>query len=119
MILVLAILYFSHGNLPALSAIFKGVGAAAVGLSIATTWQVVVMEQRARDWIIVAVTFAAMIVLRLPLLLPLITIAPLSVWLCRPRARQAGESTTAGTGRAEAVSYPTENVAAAEKRPCC
>lgn len=99
MILVLAILYFSHGNLPALSAIFKGVGAAAVGLSIATTWQVGRRgTEGPRDWIIVAVTFAGMIILRLPLLLPLVTIAPISVWLCRPRARQAGDVASADAG---------------------
>jgi chromate transporter len=89
MILALAILYFGHGNVPAVPAIFKGVGAAAVGLSIATTWQVGRKgSEGLRDWLIIAITFAAMSFLRINLLIPLVTIAPVSIWLCRPR-RQA------------------------------
>jgi chromate transporter len=88
-ILILSILYFRHGDIPAIPAIFKGVGAAAVGLSIATTLQVGVKGLRGyRDYVIVVVTFAAIAFLRVPLLLPLLTIAPISIWLWRPRRGQ-------------------------------
>jgi chromate transporter len=88
MILALAMFYFGHGTIPAVSAIFKGVGAAAVGLSAATVWQV----GRAgvadpRDLVIIAATFALIAVLRVNLIVPLVTIAPLSIWLARPRPR--------------------------------
>jgi chromate transporter len=86
MILALAMFYFGHGNLPAVSAVFKGVGAAAVGLSAATTWQVGrAGASGVRDWIIIAATFALIVVLRVNLFVPLLTIAPVSVWLARPR----------------------------------
>jgi chromate transporter len=86
-ILVLAVLYFRHGNIPAIPALFRGVGAAAVGLSIATTFQVGIKGLRgARDYVIVCITFAAIAFLKVPLLLPLVTIAPISIWLWRPRA---------------------------------
>jgi chromate transporter len=86
MIVLLAAFGFGHENLPAVRAVFLGVGAAAVGLSVATTLQIGVRGVRGvRDWIIVAVTFAAIAFLRLPILIPLLVIAPISVWLWRPR----------------------------------
>jgi chromate transporter len=86
MIVVLAALDFGHENLTVVRSIFLGVGAAAVGLSIATTLQIGVRGVRAhRDWITVGVTFAAVAFLHLPLLVPLLVIAPISVFIWRPR----------------------------------
>lgn len=80
--------YFGHGNVAGLTAIFKGVGAAAVGLSLATTLQVGVKGMPRRiDWLTALVTFLAVSFLHVSLLLPLLTIVPVSVWLNRPRRR--------------------------------
>jgi chromate transporter len=85
MIVALAMAYFGHGNLPGLPAVFKGVGAAAVGLSLATTLQVGVKGARRRlDWLVILITFLAVGFLHVSLLIPLLTIAPVSVWLNRP-----------------------------------
>jgi chromate transporter len=92
MILALAMFYFGHGSIPAVSAVFKGVGAAAVGLSAATVWQVGrAGVSGARDLVIIAATFALVALLRVNLLIPLVTIAPLSVWLARPRPAASAE----------------------------
>ena len=86
MIVALAAFDFSHENLPFVRSIFLGVGAAAVGLSVATTLQIGVRGVRAvRDWMTVAITFAAVAFLHLPLVVPLLVIAPISVFLWRPR----------------------------------
>ena len=86
MILLLAIFYFGHDTLPHASAVFKGVGAAAVGLALATTLQV----GRAgvtgwRDLILAAVTFVAVGFLHVSLLVALAALAPVGIWLNRPR----------------------------------
>lgn len=86
MIVILAAFDFGHENLSAVRSIFLGVGAAAVGLSVATTLQIGVRGIHAtRDWITVAITFAAVAFLHLPLLVPLLVIAPISVFIWRPR----------------------------------
>lgn len=90
MILLLAGLYFRHGNLPHTSPIFKGIGSAAVGLALATTLQVAWKGLRARsDAVIVAVTFLAITLLHVSLLLALIAIGPIGVLLNRPSSRRA------------------------------
>ena len=95
LIVLLAAFGYGHENLPAVRALFLGVGAAAVGLSIATTLQIGVRGVRGiRDWVIVAITFAAIAFLRLPILIPLFIIGPISIWLYRPRDLSA--SATAG-----------------------
>jgi chromate transporter len=101
MIVILAAFAFGHENLAPLRSLFLGVGAAAVGLSIATTLQIGVRGLHARwDWITVAVTFAAVAILHLSLLVPLVVIAPISVFLWRPRtptkSLPAEKSETAG-----------------------
>jgi chromate transporter len=101
MIVILAAFAFGHENFAPLRSLFLGVGAAAVGLSIATTWQIGIRGLHARwDWITVAVTFAAVAFLHLSLLVPLFVIAPVSVFLWRPRTPAkplaAEESETAG-----------------------
>src|SRR6266849_3666280 len=60
MITLRAAFGFGHENLPAVRAVFLGVGAATVGLSVATTLQIGVRGVRGvRDWLIAAITFAA------------------------------------------------------------
>jgi chromate transporter len=86
LIVILAALDFGHENLATVRALFLGVGAAAVGLSIATTLQIGVRGVHAGwDWLTVAITFASVALLHLPLLVPLVVIAPISIFLWRPR----------------------------------
>lgn len=99
MILLLAIFYFGHDTLPHASAVFKGVGAAAVGLAFATTLQV----GRAgvtgrRDLLIAAVTFVAVGFFHVSLLVALLALGPVGVWLYRPRppAQNAAAATREG-----------------------
>jgi chromate transporter len=91
-VMILGRLYQQHGHLPDVAAILGGVGAAAVGLTLATTLQIgrrQLVELRALA--IVAVTLAAVGYFRLSLVLVLLTIAPFSIWLYWPR----GESPAA------------------------
>ncbi|MGI8549216.1 MAG: chromate transporter [Dehalococcoidia bacterium] len=88
MILLLAVLYFQHGSIPRAPAVFKGVGAAAVGLALATTLQVGRRGLLCRlDLVFAAATFAAVVFLHLSLIVVLLTLAPVSVWANRPRRR--------------------------------
>jgi chromate transporter len=103
MIVALAVAYFGHGNLPGLTAVFKGVGAAAVGLSLATTLQVGIKGvHRGRDWLVVLVTFLAVGFLHVSLLIPLLTIAPVSVWMNRPSRRATAPAGQAPPARDDA-----------------
>jgi chromate transporter len=96
MIVILAAFAFGHENLTIVRSLFLGVGAAAVGLSVATTLQIGVRGLHAHwDWVTVAVTFAAVALLHLPLLVPLFVIAPISVFFWRPR-RQANPAPLPG-----------------------
>lgn len=90
MILLLAIFYFSHDTVPHLDAVFKGVGAAAVGLSLATGLQVGRRGLHGvQDIAIAAATFGAVTAFHLSLLIILLTFGPVSVWLHRPRRSDA------------------------------
>jgi chromate transporter len=92
-VMALGLLYQQHGKLPDVAAVLGGVGAAAVGLTLATTLQIgrrQLVELRA--FAIVAVTFVAVGWFRLSLGLVLLTIAPLSIWLYWPRAAAATAS---------------------------
>jgi len=101
MILLLAILYFGHDTLPQASAVFKGVGAAAVGLAFATTLQVGRAGVRGwRDLAIAALTFVAVAFLHVSLIVALLVMAPVGVWLNRPRGPLPDPSpATAGRSR--------------------
>jgi len=90
MIVALAAIYYGHTDLTAMTAVFKGVGAVAVGLSVATVVQVGIRGARgSRDWLAVLATFAAVALLHVSLVCPLLTLAPIGVWLHRPRAAAA------------------------------
>jgi chromate transporter len=77
-------LYRRYGDLPALHGVFAGLAAAAAGLLIATSMQMVgaTIKDRLRPGhVIAAATFVAAGVLRLPLLWVVVAIAPVSVAL--------------------------------------
>jgi chromate transporter len=86
-VLVLGILYARHGNLPDVRAVLEGVGAAAVGLTLATTIQVGRKQLGDhRDLVLIVVTCVAVGVFRVSLPLAISTLGPLGIWLYRPRA---------------------------------
>jgi chromate transporter len=90
-------LYASHGALPDVSLVLGGVGAAAVGLTLATTLQIG-RKQLAKplDLSLVVLTFVVIGVFRVSLPIALLTIGPLSVWLYRPRATVGAAEVEAG-----------------------
>ena len=95
-VMILGMLYQRHGHLPDVSSVLGGVGAAAVGLTLATTLQIGRRQLgELRALAIVAVTFVAVGYFRLSLVLVLLSIAPFSIWLYWPRR---GPVTAPGTG---------------------
>lgn len=87
----LGILYQRHGHLPDVSAVLGGVGAAAVGLTLATTLQIGHRQLAdLRSLVLVLTTFVAVGLLQLSLVIVLATLGPFSVWLYWPRKPAAG-----------------------------
>ena len=85
-VLALGMLYSSQSRTPEMIMVLGGVGAAAVGLTLATTLQIGKRQLvKPLDLSLVILTFVVIGVLRVPLLLALLTIGPLSIWLYRPR----------------------------------
>lgn len=89
----LGLLYQRHGHLPDVSVVLGGVGAAAVGLTLATTLQIG-RRQLAdlRSLALVAATFVAVGLLHLSLVVVLATLGPFSVWLYWPRMPAASDA---------------------------
>lgn len=90
-VFVLGILYGVHGQHPTVNAVLSGIAAAAVGLLLAVTLQIgrkEIAEQL--DVMILFGTFVAVGIFHLSLLAVLLTVAPVSVWLHRPRAQSSG-----------------------------
>jgi chromate transporter len=84
-ILALGALYFRHGELPSVSAIFNGIAAAAVGLTLATTLQVGEKELKdRRGMVLIVLTFVSVAILHVPMPIALLVFAPISIWLHRP-----------------------------------
>jgi chromate transporter len=68
-----------------MTAILIGVGSAAVGLLLETTWKIArPVVSNATDVLIIAATFIAVGFFHVSLIVVLLTIAPLAVWLYRP-----------------------------------
>ncbi len=85
MILVLAILFLNRGSVPYVKPLFHGIGAAAVGLALANTIQVGRRGLESyRDLLFTAATFAAIIFLKVPLLVAVLVLAPISIALYLP-----------------------------------
>lgn len=79
-----------HRAMPAGHAALKGVAAGAVGLLAAIAWRTGKKQfSNALDLAIVVVTFVAMSILKLPLFVILLTLAPIAIFLYRPRAGEA------------------------------
>ena len=85
-VMVLGVLLTGGGRVIDASSVLIGVGAAAVGLLLETTWKIGrPVIRRAADVAIIAATFVAIEHFRLPLPVVLLTIGPLAVWIYRPR----------------------------------
>jgi chromate transporter len=86
LVMTFGILWQSQGHSPAVSAFLLGVAAAAVGL-LTVTFIHVGRKQLTQlpDVLIVLATFLATSILRFPLWSIFVTIAPLSIWLYRPK----------------------------------
>jgi chromate transporter len=86
-VLTLAALYTRFGRAPGIDALLRGVGAAAAGLVIATAVRMAsTLPRGPRALGFLVLTFAAIALLRWPLLLVLLGLAPLSVlaaWIRR------------------------------------
>ncbi len=95
-VMALGMLYASQARSPTMVMVLGGVGAAAVGLTLATTLQIG-RKQLAKplDLSLVVLTFVVIGIFRVSLVTALLTIGPLSIWLYRPRA---GTTTEAGSG---------------------
>ncbi len=89
LVMTLGILWQSQGHNPAVSAFLLGVAAAAVGL-LTVTFIHVGRKQLTQlpDVLIVLATFLATSIFHFPLWSIFVTIAPLSIWLYRPKAHR-------------------------------
>lgn len=98
-VMALGMLYASQSRSPTMVMVLGGVGAAAVGLTLATTLQIG-RKQLAKplDLSLVVLTFVVVGVLRMSLVTALLTIGPLAIWLYRPRP---GAAADAGNGAAK------------------
>ncbi|MBU6283348.1 chromate transporter [bacterium] len=103
-VMTLGVLLAENAKAWDVSSVLLGVGSAAVGLLLQTTWRLakpVILD--AFDVAIAAATFAGVSLLRLPLPLVLLVIAPIAIGCRRPRGATptgAGAATTAGDGDA-------------------
>lgn len=85
-VMALGMLYASQARTPAMVMVLGGVGAAAVGLTLATTLQIGKKQLvKPLDLSLVVLTFVVIGVFRVSLVMALLTIGPLSIWLYRPR----------------------------------
>lgn len=85
-VMALGMLYASQGRSAEMIMVLGGVGAAAVGLTLATTLQIG-KKQLAKplDLALVLLTFVVIGYFRVSLVIALLTLGPLSIWLYRPR----------------------------------
>jgi len=91
MVLVLGVAYASNQNNAEVNAILKGVGAASVGLLLAVTLQIGHKQlEKIGDLTIVAATLLLVSFLHVSLVVVLLTVAPIAIWLYRPRPASKG-----------------------------
>ena len=80
-IMALGILHAHYGNLPIVKSALAGMSAVAVGLLIATALKVAgVLQRRWRPWVLVALAFLAVGVMRWPFLAVVAVLAPVSIF---------------------------------------
>jgi len=90
-VMALGVLLTGHGRLLDVSTVLLGVGAAAVGLLLETTWKIGrPVLQRPVDFAIAGATFVAIAAFKLSLVVVIPILGPLAVWLYRPAAAGRG-----------------------------
>jgi chromate transporter len=81
----------AHRNTPIANAVLKGIAAGATGLLLAIALRTGHKQLTSlRDITFIALTFAAMSFLKLRLLLIILTLAPIAIYLYRPRGHADG-----------------------------
>jgi len=87
-VLALGALYTQYGHLPAVSALFRGISAAAAGLVVAMGLKMAASRRLRSAMALFAVaTFVGIALMRLPLVVVLLAVAPLGVAAAFWRAR--------------------------------
>ncbi len=88
-VMTLGVVLTGGGRMLDVSTVLIGVGAAAVGLLLETTWKIgrPVIRQFS-DVAIIAVTFVAIAVFKISLVMVLPVIGPIAIWIHRPRREQ-------------------------------
>jgi len=90
-VMVLGVALLEHGAAFDMTSILIGVGSAAVGLLLETTWKIArPVVQNFVDYAILVATAVAIVVFHRSLIEVLLTIAPIAVWIYRPRPGAAG-----------------------------
>lgn len=92
-VMALGMVFLTHGHTFDMSSILLGVGSAAVGLLLATTWKLSrPVVENAADVAIIGATFLAIGYLHISLLVVLFTVGPVAVWIYRPRGSAKARS---------------------------
>jgi chromate transporter len=88
-VLVLGALYIAHRSDPSVQAVLRGMTAAAVALSLSMAYRTGrTCLHSPIAWALFAAALMASTVVRLPLLIVLLVLAPLAMWWAWPRHRQ-------------------------------
>ncbi len=107
MMLVLSILYFSRGEVPALASILRGVAAAAAGMTLATALQIGYSMARSVRGVVIALLAAGGIVfLHLPIVLAILVLGAIGIFLSRPRGEGRPRIGDAGRKHPDAAEIP-------------
>jgi len=89
-VLVLGALYIAHRDDPSVQAVLRGMTAAAVALSLSMAYRTGrTCLHSPVAWALFAAALAGSTVVRLPLLIVLLVLAPPAMWWAWPRPRQA------------------------------
>ena len=89
-VLALGAFYIAHRSDPSVQAVLRGMTAAAVALSLSMAYRTGrTCLHSPIAWALFAAALLASTVVRLPLLVVLLVLAPLAMWWAWPRARQA------------------------------
>lgn len=82
LMMLMGLVYQHYGDVPLFRQTLNGMSAAAASLIVATGWKVsAALPRRARSWVLLALAFACLGLLRLPFLAVIATLAPLAAWL--------------------------------------
>ena len=78
-------IFAAHHKDPLLDVVLDAVAAGSAGLLLATVWRLGKKQLLSRQLLIVLATAVAVSYFKLSLPLVLLLLAPLSIWMCRPR----------------------------------